>query len=100
MMKTTMMNKIRSIKQLKTRQRKLEQRRAELEKAIHYDWLDVKKSLNPKNLAGEVFEQVFNKDSETGNSPWANSLSQLAAGLTRIAVEKVEEKIAEWRAKK
>lgn len=90
------MNKIRSIKQLKARQKKLEQRKTELEKAIRYDWLDVKESIKPKNVAGQVFAHIFTKEQQNGDSTLANTLSQLAAVLTKIAVEKTEEKMADW----
>lgn len=97
---TTKMNKIRSIKQLKARQKKLEQRKTELEKAIRYDWLDVKESLKPKNVAGQVFAHLFEKEQQNGDSSFANTLSQVAAVLTKIGVEKAEEKVAEWMSKK
>ncbi len=96
----TKMNKIRTIKQLKARQKKLEQRKTELEKAIRYDWLDVKESLKPKNVAGQVFAHLFDKEQQNGDSALANTLSQLAAVLTKIGVEKAEEKVAEWMSKK
>lgn len=95
-----MMNKIRSIKQLKAQQKKLEQRRVELEKAIRYDWLDVKETMRPKNMAGKVFAHFFEKEEQDGNSSLANTLAELAATLTRIGVEKAEEKVAEWMNKK
>jgi hypothetical protein len=94
------MHKIGSIKQLKARQKKLEQRKLELEKAIRYDWLDVKKSLRPKNIAGQVFTHIFEQDQQNGDSSLANTLSQLAAVLTKIGVEKAEEKVAGWMSKK
>lgn len=94
------MHKIGSIKQLKARQKKLEQRKLELEKAIRYDWLDVKQSLRPKNIAGQVFTHIFEQDQQNGDSSLANTLSQLAAVLTKIGVEKAEEKVAEWMSKK
>ena len=94
------MNKIRSIKQLKVQQKKLEQRKVELEKAIRYDWLDVKESMRPKNFAGQVFEHIFKKEQQNGDSSLANTLSQLAAVLTKIGVQKAEEKVAEWMTKK
>lgn len=100
MMMITKMNKIRSIKQLKARQKKLEQRKAELEKAIRYDWMDVKESLKPKNVAGQVFAQLFDKEQQNGESSLANTLSQLAAVLTKIGVEKAEEKVAAWMNRK
>jgi hypothetical protein len=94
------MNKIGSIKQLKARQKKLEQRKAELEKAIRYDWMDVKESIKPKNVAGQVFAHLFEKEQQNGDSTLANTLSQVAAVLTKIGVEKAEEKVAEWMSKK
>lgn len=98
--KTMKMNKIRSIKQLKAQQRKLEQRKTELEKAIRYDWLDLKESIKPKNVAGQVFAHIFTKEQQNGDSSLADTISQLAAVLTKIGVEKVEEKVAEWMKKK
>ena len=97
---TTKMNKIRSIKQLKVRQKKLEQRKTELEKAIRYDWLDVKNSMKPKNVAGQVFAHIFEKEQPNGDSTLASTLSQVAAMLTKIGVEKVEEKMAEFVGRK
>lgn len=99
-MMITKMNKIRSIKQLKARQKKLEQRKAELEKAIRYDWMDVKESIRPKNVAGQLFASMFEKEKENGESSLADTLSQLAAVLTKIGVAKAEEKVAEWMHKK
>lgn len=94
------MNKIRTIKQLKAQQRKLEQRKTELEKAIRYDWRDVKESMKPKNVAGQVFAHILTKEHQNGDSSLAETLSQLAAVLTKIGVEKAEEKVAEWMSKK
>ena len=94
------MNKIRSIKSLNAEKRRLEQRRLELEKAIRYDWRDVKESMKPGNVAGRVFAKIFEKEKQNGDSSLANTLSQLAAVLTKIAVQKAEEKVNEWVAKK
>ena len=94
------MHKIQSIKQLKARQKKLEQRKAELEKAIRYDWMDVKESIRPKNVAGQLFASMFEKEKANGESSLAETLSQLAAVLTKIGVEKAEEKVSEWMSKK
>ena len=99
-MKMKTMKKIKNIKQLKARRKHLEQRKAELEKAIRYDWLDVKESIRPKNMAGQVFASMFEKEKVNGESSLAETLSQLAAVLTKIGVEKAEEKVAEWMHKK
>ncbi len=93
------MNKIRSITQLKARQKKLEQRREELEKAIRYDWLDVRESVRPKNVAKQLFARIFDKEPQDKNS-LANTLSELAAVFTKIAVKKAEEKVTTWVSKK
>ena len=90
------MNKIRSIKQLKARQKKLEQRKAELEKAIRYDWHDVKETMKPKNVVSQVFAQFFNKEQQEQGSALANTLSHLTAVAIKMAVEKAEEKMTEW----
>lgn len=94
------MNKIRSIKQLKALQKKLEQRKTELEKAIRYDWRDVKETMKPKNVASQVFAQFFSKQQQEEGSSLANTLSQLAAVAIKMAVEKAEEKMTEWMANK
>lgn len=92
--------KIRSMKHLKAEKKRLLQRQAELEKAIRYDWRDVKESLTPKNLTGEVLAKLFEPAKENGESTLAAGLAQLAAVLTKIAVEKAEEKVQEWMDKK
>jgi ATP-dependent Clp protease adapter protein ClpS len=96
----TKMKTIKNIKQLKARRKQLEKRKAELEKAIRYDWLDVKESIRPKNVAGQVFAQFFAKEQENGHSTLANTLSELASVLIKIGVEKAEEKMAQWMNKK
>jgi hypothetical protein len=93
------MNKIRSITQLKARQKRLEQRKEELEKAIHYDWLDVKESIKPKNIASQLFARIFDKEPKDKNS-LANTLSELAAVFTKIAVKKAEAKVTRWMSNK
>ena len=95
-----MTKKIRSMKQLNAEKKRLLQRQAELEKAIRYDWRDVKDSLTTKNFTGEVLAKLFVPASENGESTLAAGLSQLAAVITKIAVEKAEEKVQEWMNKK
>jgi hypothetical protein len=88
------------MKQLYAEKKRLEQRKLELEKAIRYDWRDVKESLKPKHFAGQVFSKLFEESTVNGEHPLAAGLSQLAATLTKIAVEKAEEKVEEWLKKK
>ncbi len=91
-----MTKRIKSIKQLNAEKKRLLQRQAELEKAIRYDWRDVKDSMKPKYMAGEVIARLFDKTEQNGENTLTEGLSHLAATLTKIAVEKAEEKINEW----
>ena len=91
------MKKIKIIRQLKSVKKQLKQRQTELEKAIKYDWRDLKESLAPRKVAGQVFSKVFDKkESYNGNSFIAETVSQLAATLAKRVVEKAEEKIGKW----
>lgn len=90
------MKKIKNMQQLKAEKKMLVKRRAELEKAIHYDWLDVKKSLQPKHLAGNMLSSITNKEQLSSDS----FLSSLAARAAGNAVKKAEEKLMKWLKKK
>jgi cell division septum initiation protein DivIVA len=91
----TMMKKIKNIKQLKAEKKQLMQRRDELEKAIKYDWRDVKESLKPKNVSNQVLSKLFDgKDKE--DSFAAEGISQVAASFTKKIVGKAENKIGKW----
>ncbi|CAN5901395.1 hypothetical protein BH11BAC4_BH11BAC4_21290 [soil metagenome] len=63
------MKKIRSIQELKTLKKQLEQRKHELEKSIQYDWRDVKESLQPVNMAKQVFRNVFTLKEKSVSKP-------------------------------
>jgi hypothetical protein len=84
------MKKIRTNKQLRTQKKQLLKRQQELESLIHANWIELKHSLKPKTMAGEFFSKTFQNSNEHGNT-LAESLSSLAAILTKIAVEKAEE---------
>lgn len=87
------MKKINSIKDLKAEKKMLATRKVELEKAIRYDWLDVKNSLQPKNLVGGLVPSVKRYDEDS-------FLSSFAASVVAIAVKKVEEKMMKWLKRK
>jgi hypothetical protein len=72
------MNRINSTKQLKFEKKKLKQRQGELEKAIRYDWKDVKETMKPQNLAGQAFSGIFDgKDTERRSfQKWQQNLPQ------------------------
>jgi hypothetical protein len=91
------MKKIKSIKQLKAEKERLIERQAELEKAIKYDWRDVKESLTPTNVAGQAFSKIFEeKDKQNGNTFIADGIAQVAAGFVKKLVEKAEGKFSSW----
>ena len=90
------MKKIKSIQQLKAEKKFLVKRKAELEKAIHYDWRDVKKSMQPKNLAGTMLSS-FKSDEQQPSDSFLSSMAAKAAGN---AVRKAEEKLMQWFKKK
>jgi hypothetical protein len=100
------MQKIKNIKQLKAEKKKIDRRKAELEKAIKYDWRDVKETLRPKSVAGSVLLSLFgkkekkDKNNSYDSSFIVGSMSELAAGLTRILIEKTGKKIERWFSKK
>lgn len=98
-----MTKRIKSLKHIREEKKRLEQRRAELEKAIHYDWRDVKESVKPKNFAGQIFSGIFNESKNVENAnqnALADGLANIAALLTKYFVERVEIKISEWMNKK
>jgi len=91
------MKKIKNINQLKAETRRLEQRRQELEKAIKYDWRDVKDSLRPKNLADEVISNFLKEQGNgKGHTFLSEGLAQLVSTFTRNMVEKAELKFGKW----
>jgi hypothetical protein len=91
------MKKIKSIKHLRAEKRRLQQRQAELEKAIQYDWRDLKESLKPRKAAEEFFSKMFNeKEDKNGSGFFADGVSWLAAKLARKMAERAEEKLGTW----
>lgn len=86
------MRKIKTIRQLKAEKKSLELRRGELKKAIHNDWVDLKRSLSPSNLADKWSEKK-----DTGiKSIIAGSLSKLADGLVEKLAGRAESKLFKW----
>lgn len=90
------MKKINSIKHLNAEKKRLEIRKAELEKAIRYDWRDVKDSLRPGNIARQVFSSGCNKEDTTGNDSISEGIARIVAGFTKKMVEKAEKKFGSW----
>lgn len=90
------MKKIKSIKHLNAERKRLEERKAELEKAIRYDWRDVKDSLKPGNIAGQVFASACKKENASGNDSISEGIARIVAGFTKKMVEKAERKFGTW----
>ncbi len=91
------MKKIRNIQQLKAETKRLEQRRAELEKAIRYDWRDVKDSLRPRKLAGDAFSSFFaDSERKNGHSVFSEGIAELVSTFARNMAEKAAEKFGKW----
>ncbi|MDE3253298.1 MAG: hypothetical protein KGO92_10860 [Bacteroidota bacterium] len=85
------MKKMSNIRELREEQQRLRMRQLELEKAIHYDWRDVKESLRPKNVVKQVLAPV-SEESE----PIPELISELASHFTKKLIEKVPGHLGEW----
>ncbi|MBY0479638.1 MAG: hypothetical protein K2Q24_18470 [Chitinophagaceae bacterium] len=94
------MNKIRSIQFLKAEKKRLHQRRKELEKAIRYDWRDVKDSLRPASLTEEALKQFLHTEKNEEKHTLADILAAVAAAFTKNAIETAAEKIIRWMQEK
>ncbi|TXH29678.1 MAG: hypothetical protein E6Q96_03175 [Cyclobacteriaceae bacterium] len=86
------MKTFKNSKQVREEKKRLKLRRAELEKAIRYDWRDVKDSLRPSNIAGQVFSGV-NTEKETEGRTEAGILSEIAANFASKLAARAEDKI-------
>ena len=91
------MKKFKNIQQLEDEKKTLARRKAELEKAIRYDWRDVKESLNPINIAAGLFAKKEHKKEEAQSS---SVLQDTIAGIAETYLEKLagkfEQKLTEW----
>ena len=67
-------------------------RQGELEKAIRYDWRDVKSSLTPKNIAGQVMAGI-RSEREPGSRSESGLLSELAVKFASRLASKAEDKL-------
>lgn len=94
------MKKIKNDKQLQLQKKQLQKRQKELELLLHANWVELKYSMRPKNIAGEILSKAFHSKPEDGSNSLAESLGQFAAVLTKTAVENAQEKLSEWLKKK
>ncbi len=89
------MKKIKTISQLKAAKKDIKGRQLELEKAIKYDWRDFKETLQPKNVAGQVFSKFF-QEKQSANVFIADNVSQIFAGFVSKWMEKLGVKLGKW----
>ena len=85
-----MMKKIKTIKQLQAEKKQLEQRRADLEKAIRFDWLMLKKGFQPRQLFPT---NGATKEKQNGRTIFSEIVSGLAGKLTGKLIDKAETKM-------
>ncbi len=93
------MKKFKNAKALNEEKKRLKMRRAELEKAIKYDWRDVKDSLKPKNIAGQVFSGMGgekDEENKTDSGVLSEMAAKFASKLAGKAEDKLKEKIGKW----
>ena len=90
------MKKIQNDKQLRLQKKQLRKRQQELETLIHADWIELKQTLKPGNIAGELLAKTFSSKTTEGNSNLADYLGEFAAVLTKTAVLKAEERFQDW----
>ena len=74
------MKKIKHIKNLRAKQKQLQQREGELETAIHNDWNGLKESLRPSSMVGNSLSKWVDKNA-VGRSLVTSGLSWGAALL-------------------
>ena len=91
------MRKIANLKQLNAEKRHLRLRREELEKAIKYDWIDLKASLKPGALADQLMtKKDAEKEGRKEASMVATGVAEAAASLTKSMVYRAENRLGKW----
>lgn len=90
------MKKIRNMRHLKAEKKKLKTRQEELEKNFGNDWSQLKETLHPKRVAGDVVRSWMNKktnDLVNRKTILQSTLSYGASLMAKRFAEKAEEKI-------
>ncbi len=91
------MKKFKHIWEIKAEKKHLLQRQQELEKAIQYDWRDVKENFSPGHIAGRFFSNSgTDEEQASGHSIFSESVAQFASVVTRGLVQKLEVKFEKW----
>lgn len=79
------MRKIKSISQLKQEKKRIKQQQTELENKIRGNWIELKESLNPANIAKEAYSKVMDNKAEANLSGDNVFKSTLNYGITLLA---------------
>jgi hypothetical protein len=91
------MKKIKNMRQLKAQKQQLLSRRVALEKAIEYDWRDLKESIRPKNITSLVLSKMLDNRYENNTSTQlADNAAALAATITRKLMVAAKQTLGKW----
>ncbi|UEG50721.1 hypothetical protein LK994_04440 [Ferruginibacter lapsinanis] len=91
------MEKINSIQELKNKKEQLAQRKIELEKAIKYDWRDVKEAAAPVKIAGQMISKLFSKkEKEEKSTLFADGVSSILSVFAGKMVDKAGAMMGKW----
>lgn len=91
----TMMKKIKSIQQLRAEKKRLKQEVEERENTIRVNWLQLKETLKPANMAKGALSKVLNDktaDNMNGESVLKNTFTYGVSLLAKKIADKAGEK--------
>jgi hypothetical protein len=94
-MKIKAMKKIKNNSQLQEKKQQLRRREKELEKAIIYDWKDLKESVKPKNIAEQLLSGEHYSE-KRNSSKITESVSDIASLWTKKLIGHAEAKFKKW----
>lgn len=95
------MIKIRNHTQLHEEKQRLKKRQNELEQKINHYFESVKDNLHPLNLAAHLLANALHSTKTTDRyQSISEKTGKILGQLIKIAIEKLEEKIGTWLAKK
>jgi hypothetical protein len=92
-----MKNRIKTIRQLDAEKKQLLHRREELEKAMHYDWIDLKNTAHIKTTTRSLFEKKGEpEENQKYNSIVIDAVSRLAAKFAGKLTGNTMNKLKSW----
>lgn len=91
-----MMNKIRSMKQLRKQKKLLRQREEELLFKINTGWKHLKENLRPHNFLKQIMQCDHRSSSANNKSKFNSIFSNGMTLLVKILIEKAEEKFSKY----